>query len=88
MLEEFNLKAFYFIYTSIFNKNYSMLEPYRYFRHYYFNSINEFYLIFFQQMNIFFKCENDFEKFKIKSKKKISEWKTNHPRYTKRRYII
>lgn len=82
VLEELNLKAFYFVYTSIFNKNYSMLEPYRYFRHYYFKNINEFYKIFFKQMNNFFKCENDFKNFKIASKKKIIEWKTNHPRYS------
>ena len=82
VLDDLKLKAFYFVYTSIFNKNYSMLEPYRYFRHYYFESINDFYKNFNDEMIEVFNNKTEFNSFKINCKKRIIEWKVKHPRYS------
>ena len=88
VLEDLKIKAFYFVYSSIFNKNYSMLEPYRYFRHYYFKNMNEFYKTFFNEMNLIFNFKDKFENFKFYSKSKIYEWKSNYPRYSKEDIIF
>ena len=82
VLDDLKLKAFYFVYTSIFNKNYSMLEPYRYFRHYYFKNMTDFYKNFNDEMIKIFNNSNEFNNFKVNCKKKIIEWKVKHPRYS------
>lgn len=46
VLKNCDLKAFFFIYTGIFSKNPPLLEIFRNFRHS-FNSINEYYTVFF-----------------------------------------
>lgn len=48
ILNKYNIKAFFFIYTSIFGKNYEYMEIYRFFRDNYFDNIDKFYKIFFQ----------------------------------------
>jgi peptidoglycan/xylan/chitin deacetylase (PgdA/CDA1 family) len=48
VLEKYNIKAFFFIYTSIFNDNYKdKLHIYAKFRNNYFDIIDDFYKIFF-----------------------------------------
>ena len=46
ILDELDLNAFFFIYTSIFTQNPDYLEIYRCFRHKCFANVNEFYDIF------------------------------------------
>ena len=48
ILNKYNIKAFFFLYTSIFGKNYEHMEIYRFFRDNYFDDIDKFYKIFFQ----------------------------------------
>lgn len=48
VLEEFGIKAFWFIYTSIFTQEPEKLEIYRHFRHKCFGSIDSFYTAFFK----------------------------------------
>ena len=51
MLEDLKIKSFFFVYTSIFNDKPEMLEIFRYFRNNYFNSIDDFYIEFFNNIN-------------------------------------
>ena len=51
ILEEMNIKAFFFVYTSIFTANPGMLEIYRYFRMNFYNTVNNFYDDFFKVFN-------------------------------------
>ena len=48
VLEDLKIKSFFFVYTSIFEGKPDYLEIFRYFRMNCFNSINEFYSIFFK----------------------------------------
>ena len=50
ILNEFNIKAFFFVYTSVFAKNPEPLEIYRYFRTSVFKEINDFYKEFFRSV--------------------------------------
>ncbi len=51
VLEDLKIKSFFFTYTSIFEGNPDSLEIFRYFRTNYFNSINEFYEIFYKYLD-------------------------------------
>ena len=48
ILEEMKIKAFFFVYSSVFTSKPDMLEIYRYFRMNYYKSIDEFYNKFFK----------------------------------------
>ncbi len=50
VLKEFNLKAFWFIYTSPYNGSFEKLELYRYFRSTSFNRFEDFYYSFFNEI--------------------------------------
>ncbi len=67
VLEELNIKSFFFIYTSIFEDNPDKLEVFRYFRMNYFDDVNSFYKAFYKaigkNLNTFF-IQNEY---KIKS---------------------
>ncbi len=78
ILDKYNLKAFWFIYTSIFFGGVDRLELYRYYRTTCFVSIDQFYLKFFE------KCtELHGKKFKdAMSKFRPNEYLTNSPFYT------
>lgn len=76
ILEDFHIKAYFFIYTSIFTGEPDLLEVYRYFRINYFNSIQDFYDCFFS----FFK--NDFESFFKIHNDEIQKWKKFYPFYS------
>ena len=71
VLEEFKIKSFFYVYTSIFDGKPDNLEVFRYFRMNYFKTINEFYREFYKildkDVNTFFKKNNDqIKKMKIK----------------------
>ena len=70
ILNDFKIKAFFFIYTSIFQGKPDLLEIYRYFRINYFDNLNEFYENFFNEikfdLNFYFKMHSE----DIKKKKK------------------
>ncbi len=51
ILKKYNIKAFWFIYTSIFSKKKNSLEIFREFRHRCFETIDDFYKIFFKAVN-------------------------------------
>ena len=59
VLEDLKIKSFFFIYSSLFKGELTLLEIYRYFRMNYFNNIDEFYNYFFKLLNkdlsVFFK---------------------------------
>tara|TARA_Y100000590_G_C15722819_1_gene1014094 strand:- start:1289 stop:2260 length:972 start_codon:yes stop_codon:yes gene_type:complete len=63
VLEDFNIKSFFFVYTSIFENIPDNLEVFRYFRINYFDNVNEFYKEFYNTLdrglkNFFNKKEN------------------------------
>ena len=74
VMEDLNIKAFFFVYSSIFSKNPDLLELYRYFRMNYFKDIDEFYKDFFKIYGK--KLDNYFSKKKniIKKKKQQSPY--------------
>ena len=47
ILEDFNIKSFFFLYSSIYDGKPDMLEVYRYFRMNFFDEIDKFYEVFF-----------------------------------------
>lgn len=49
VLEYLNIKAFWFVYSSVFEGQYANLEIYRLFRTKFFDNINEFYDVFFDK---------------------------------------
>ena len=76
ILEDLNIKGFFFVYTSLFEGNPDSLEIFRYFRAKYFNSVDEFYQKFYEVLNLdlvnFFKQKNEI----------IKETKSKFPFYT------
>ena len=70
VLEDLNIKSFFFTYTSLFEKKPDNLEVFRYFRMNYFEDINEFYNNFYiflsKDLSHFFKDNEEI----IKNKKK------------------
>lgn len=78
VLDKYNLKAFFFIFTSIFSGNPDYLEIYRYFRTNHYKKIDDFYNDFFSNSKtnlINFKNDNEI---KIKEiKKKFPFYSTN-----------
>lgn len=51
VLEDLRIKSFFFVYTSVFEKNPDNLEIFRYFRMNYFKEINDFYDSFYKFLN-------------------------------------
>lgn len=76
ILENENIKSFFFIYSSLLTNKPDLLEIYRYFRTNYFNSIDEFYNHFYKtidvNLNSFFKSKE----------KKIKDLKNKFPHYS------
>ena len=76
ILENENIKSFFFIYSSLLTNKPDLLEIYRYFRTNYFNSIDEFYNHFYKtidvNLNPFFKSKE----------KKIKDLKNKFPHYS------
>ena len=76
ILNELKIKCFFFIYTSVFEDDPDLLELYRYFRTQNFKDIDNFYDIFFSNIN------ESLDEFIYKKKKKIELIKTTHPFYS------
>ena len=51
VLEDLKIKAFFFVYSSLFVNQPDLLEIYRYFRNSYFKNVNDFYNHFFRYIN-------------------------------------
>jgi len=51
ILEDFKIKSFFFVYSSLFTNNPDFLEVYRHFRSNYFSNINEFYNLFYKKID-------------------------------------
>jgi len=72
ILEDLNIKSFFFVYTSLFDEKPDNLEVYRYFRMNFFDSVENFYKKFYLRLNVnlkkFFKeYKNQIEYKKVKS---------------------
>ena len=76
VLEEFKIKSFFFVYTSIFEDKPDNLEVFRYFRMNYFKDINEFYINFYKTLN------KDLKTFFNTNLKKIDLTKKKFPHYS------
>lgn len=76
VLEDFKIKAFFFIYTSLFDNDPDYLEVYRYFRLNFFNSIDEFYKYFYNLLGI------DLENFFSNKKELITSIKYKYNYYS------
>lgn len=76
ILEDFKIKSFFFVPTSMFTGKPDNLEIFRHFRTNYFKSINEFYKSFFKTLDY------DLSDFLNKQKEKIKEKKNRLPLYS------
>ncbi|MBO6960203.1 MAG: polysaccharide deacetylase family protein [Prochlorococcus marinus CUG1438] len=76
VLEDLNIKSFFFVYTSIFEGNPDNLEYFRYFRMNYFPNIDSFYDCFYDVL------DEDLENFFKLSINKIKSIKIRSPHYS------
>jgi peptidoglycan/xylan/chitin deacetylase (PgdA/CDA1 family) len=76
VLEDFKIKSFFFVYSSLFDGQPDNLEIFRYFRMNYFNSIDEFYINFYKVLN------KDLNKFLLNNEKEIKYKKKKFPHYS------
>ena len=76
VLEDFKIKSFFFVYTSIFENKPDQLEIFRYFRMNYFNKINEFYEEFYKTLSI------NLEYFFRENNKILANKKLKYPNYS------
>tara|TARA_B100002051_G_C16692019_1_gene616061 strand:- start:268 stop:1239 length:972 start_codon:yes stop_codon:yes gene_type:complete len=76
IMEDFQIKSFFFVYSSLLDKEPDMLEIYRYFRMNFFKNIDDFYKEYFENLDkdlkIFFKNQEN----------KINETKKKFPHYS------
>ena len=77
VLEDYKIKSFFFVYSSLFEGNPDLLEVYRFFRLNYFKSVDEFYVDFFKELN-----EPQIEIFLDKRKDAIQAIKKKSPYYS------
>ena len=78
VLEDFNIKAFFFVSTSNFENKPDFFEITKYFKLNYFNNSEEFYDLFFKIL------DKDYNNFLIENKTIIKEKIRTYPFYTKR----
>lgn len=79
VLEDFKIKSFFFVYTSLFRGGGGQpdnLEIFRYFRMNYFNNVNDFYINFYNLLN------NDLSNFFKNNEEKIKNNKIKFPHYS------
>ncbi len=76
ILDDQKIKAFFFVYSSLFDGNPDLLEVYRYFRINYFNNIDEFYDLFFSIIKI------NLDKFFLENDHIISSNSKKFPHYS------
>ncbi len=76
VLEELNIKSFFFVYTSVFEEKPDSLEIFRYFRVNYFKDVNEFYNSFYKVL------DKDLKKFFDENNENIRSIKDKFPFYS------
>ena len=76
ILEDFKIKSFFFVYSSLFGKEPDLLDICRYFRINYFSNVDEFYDLFFKGSNM------NLLKFFEDNEKTIKNIKSQHPFYS------
>ena len=76
VLEDLNIKSFFFVYSSLLKGNPDLLEVYRYFRINFFNNIDDFYNQFFK------KLDKDLSLFFKDKDKIIDDTKVKFPLYS------
>ena len=76
VLEDLNIKSFFFVYSSLLKENPDMLEVYRYFRMNFFDDINDFYNQFFKNL------DKDLSLFFKDKDKIIDDTKEKFPHYS------
>tara|TARA_A100001015_G_scaffold236055_1_gene268064 strand:- start:866 stop:1819 length:954 start_codon:yes stop_codon:yes gene_type:complete len=80
ILKKFKIKAFFFIFSSIFTKKPDLLEVYRHFRFTKFKKIDDFYKDFFSEVNL--KLKKNVDIFLKKKTQEIKEFKKVSPYYS------
>lgn len=84
ILEKYNLRGFWFIYSSVFEGTIEKMEVYRYFTCNYFTSIDDFFNIFFKkcyELGIVVEKDNSFENFHQDYKLKFPFYTLNDIKY-------
>ena len=76
ILEDYKIKSFFFVYTSIFENTPDNLEIFRHFRMNYFNNVNDFYKEFYNFL------DKDLKNFFRKQNKIIISRKRKYPNYS------
>lgn len=76
VLEDLNIKGYFFIYTSMFEGKPDNLEVFRYFRMNFFDDVDKFYKSFYDTLDI------DLNNFFINNKKKINLIKIKYSHYS------
>lgn len=76
VLEEYKIKSFFFVYSSLFKDKPDNLEVFRYFRTNYFKSMEDFYKNFYASL------EDNIDNFFVEQKNLIDEKKNKFPHYT------
>lgn len=76
VLEDLKIKGYFFLYSSVFQKDINFLEIYRYFRINFYDHVNDFYNEFFKNINI------NLNKFFEKKKDVINNNLKNYPYYS------
>ena len=76
VLEDLNIKSFFFVYTSIFDGKPDNLEVFRFFRMNFFNNVDEFYKYFYSFLN------RDYKKFLNQHDNEIKYRKSKYPFYS------
>ena len=76
VLEEFKIKSFFFVYTSMFEGRPDNLEVFRYFRMNFFDNVDEFYNNFYKVL------DKDLRNFFDTNNKKIKSTKVKFPHYS------
>ena len=81
VLKKYNLKAFFFIYSSSLTKNPDLLEIYRYFRTNFYKTISNFYKDFNSEIFKNYK-KKEINTFFLKNKKEVLKWQQNFKIYS------
>lgn len=79
ILEKYNLKAFWFPYSNVFEGQINKLEVYRLFRSQFFKNIEEFYEVFFKKVH---KSKSANKARSIVDKKNINDYRKIYPFYS------
>ena len=77
ILDNYKIKSFFFVYSSLFEGNPDLLEVYRFFRLNYFKNVDEFYEAFFKELD-----DHHIQLFLDKRKNAIQEVKRKSPYYS------